>query len=405
MIVRKNLTIGLVGFGVVGEGIYDVVNKTPNLQAKIKKICIKDLKKHRNAPLHLFTNDVNALIEDNEIDVIVELIDDAEAAYHIVKKSLKNGKSVISANKKLIANHLDELIELHREKDVSFLYEAAVCGSIPIIRNLEEYYDNDLLNSFLGIVNGSTNFILTQMNEEGLSYAKALQLAQEKGFAESDPSLDVEGIDAVNKLCIVLKHAYGIILTPEQLLHQGITKIKESDFAFAKTHGFGIKLLASAFRNEHNEITAFVLPTFVSKESQFYTVKNEYNAVLLGSTLADEQFLYGKGAGRYPTSSSVLSDISALSFDYRYEYRKSSFGEDYHFTNDNDILIYLSYPKNTQIELKTFSIQHEFHYHDQQIVVAKVKIAELINSNLLQNNDISIISLENIERLYFQNLN
>ena len=183
----KVLQIGLFGFGVVGEGIYKVLQQTPSLQANIKKVCIKHADKERNAPSDLFTTEYTALLNDQEIDLIVELIDDANEAYKIVSTALRNKKSVVSANKKMIAEHLQELIALQNENGVSFLYEAAVCGSIPIIRNLEEYYDNDLLQSICGIVNGSTNYILTKIIEEGLTYQEALLKAQQLGFAERNP--------------------------------------------------------------------------------------------------------------------------------------------------------------------------------------------------------------------------
>src|SRR6478672_11275195 len=222
----KVLQIGLFGFGVVGEGIYKVLHQTPSLNALIKKVCIKHAEKERNAPASLFTTSYDEILNDPGIDIVVELIDDAKEAFTIVSTALKNKKSVVSANKKMIAEHLPELLQLQEENDVSFLYEAAVCGSIPIIRNLEEYYDNDLLQSVCGIVNGSTNFILTKIFKEQLDFSEALLLAQQLGFAESDPSLDVLGIDAVNKLSILLVHAYGIVEHPQQILHNGIQQIK-----------------------------------------------------------------------------------------------------------------------------------------------------------------------------------
>ncbi|MGB5027197.1 MAG: homoserine dehydrogenase, partial [Chitinophagaceae bacterium] len=199
METHKQLTIGLFGFGVVGEGLYKVLQQTPSLNAAIKKICIKNYGKKRNAPASLFTTDKDELLNDHDINVIVEVIDDADAAFHIVTTALKNGKNVVSASKKMIAEHLPFLLELQQQTGRSFLYESAACASIPVIRNLEEYYDNDLLHSIKAIVNGSTNFILTKIFEEGLDFKQALVLAQQLGFAESNPKLDVEGYDAVNK--------------------------------------------------------------------------------------------------------------------------------------------------------------------------------------------------------------
>lgn len=393
MTTRKKLTIGLFGFGVVGEGIFNVLEKTPSLQAKIKRICIKDGNKKRTPPAELFTTNADDLLEDESIDVIVELIDDADAAYTIVTKAFSKGKSVISANKKLIAWHLDELIQLQRQNNVSFLYEAAVCGSIPIIRNLEEYYDNDLLSSFSGIVNGSTNFILSKMKQEKVSFQEALELAQQLGFAESNPALDVEGKDAVNKLTLILKHAYGISTRPDQLLHKGLQQLCESDFEFAEEQGFTIKLIAQAKCIAYDKIAASVLPTFVSNENQLFHVHNEYNGVLLGSTLADEQFLYGKGAGRYPTSSAVLSDISALGYDYQYEYKKSIFGTKYSLLADAILNIFVSYDTSISIDETSFlSIESKCLNRNRIQLSGKIRQSNLQKATWFYNERVSIIS-------------
>ena len=206
----QKLNIGLFGFGVVGEGIYRILEAKPQLNAQIKKIVIKDIDKLRNAPSELFSTDANDILNDDEINVVVELISDSDAAYQIVTTALKKGKQVVSANKKMISIHHQELIDLQKANDVAFLYEASVCGSVPIIRNLEEYFDNDLLHYVSGIVNGTTNFILTKMGNEGESYQDALKVAQESGFAEADPTADVEGFDATYKLTIIILHAFGV---------------------------------------------------------------------------------------------------------------------------------------------------------------------------------------------------
>jgi homoserine dehydrogenase len=222
METHKQLNIGLFGFGVVGEGLYKVLQQTPSLKASIKKVCIKNASKKRNAPDSLFTTEKNELLFDDEINVIVEVIDDANAAFEIVTTALNNGKAVVSASKKMIAEHLPELLQTQLDTGLPFLYESSACASIPVIRNLEEYYDNDLLHSIKAIVNGSTNFILTKMFEDKLDFSSALLLAQQLGFAESNPKLDVEGFDAVNKWAILLNHAYGIVEHPANILFTGI---------------------------------------------------------------------------------------------------------------------------------------------------------------------------------------
>ncbi|MBB1284776.1 homoserine dehydrogenase [Flavisolibacter sp. BT320] len=360
MSYHQPLTIGLFGFGVVGEGIYHVLNQTPSLNASIKKVCIKHPEKKREAPEDQFTTNYEELLNDPQINLIVELIDDAEEAYKIVTTAFKRGKSVISANKKLIAEHLQELIALQAEHQVSFLYEAAVCGSIPVIRNLEEYFDNDLLQSINGIVNGSTNYILTRLSE-GYTYPEALLEAQQKGFAESNPALDVEGFDPANKLTILLAHAYGIISEPAQLLRQGITKLHAMDAAYASEKGLKIKLVAQAKKLSDGKVAAFVLPQFVKSDSQLFNVNNEYNGVTIESKLADKQFFYGKGAGRYPTSSAVISDISAFGYSYQYEYKKLKRQDKSVLTNNFYLDVFVSFSEWTDVNKWDFEQVTEYH--------------------------------------------
>lgn len=393
MTAHKKLSIGLFGFGVVGEGIYQVLLQTPSLNALIKKVCIKHPEKKRNADASLFTTDYNDLLNDPEINLIVELIDDADEAYKIVTTAFKKKKSVVSANKKMIAEHLAELIFLQQEHDVSFLYEAAVCGSIPIIRNLEEYYDNDLLQSISGIVNGSTNYILTKIGE-GLNYKEALLQAQQLGFAESNPKLDVEGIDAVNKLTILLAHAYGVISKPEDHVRIGITRLHESDANFAKEKDYVIKLTAQTIKLSNGKVAAFVLPQFIKNDSQLFNVKNEYNGVIIESKLADKQFLYGKGAGRFPTSSAVISDVSALTYDYRYEYKKISRHEQYTLTNNYFLRVYISFNDWAEVNRWDFEKVFESHSTDErQYITGLIQVDKLRNAKWYNDPSVSVILL------------
>jgi homoserine dehydrogenase len=339
---NKKLIIGLFGFGVVGEGLYRVLQQTPSLQATIKKVCIKHPEKKRNAPESLFTTEKAALLDDPEINVIVEVIDDADAAFAIAKTSLLNGKAVVSASKKMIAEHLPELLLLQQQTGLPFLYESAACASIPVIRNLEEYYDNDLLHSIKAIVNGSTNFILTRIFEDQLEFDEALQLAQELGFAESNPKLDIEGYDAVNKWTFLLTHAYGIVPRPGDILFNGIQQIQLSDARVAREKASEIKLVAQARKLSDGTVAALVLPQFVRKQDPLAFVRNEYNGVVIESGFADEQFFYGKGAGSFPTASAVLSDISALRYQYRYEYKKLHQSPAIHLADDYYLRVYIS---------------------------------------------------------------
>lgn len=321
--MKKKLNLGLFGFGCVGQGLYNVLHETLGLETEIRKICIKHPEKARTLPAELFTTSAEELLLDPEIDVIVELIDDADAAWEIVKTALRRGKHVVTANKRMVANRLEDLLALQVKYGRSVLYEGAVCGSIPIIRNLEEYYDNDLINRIEGIVNGSTNYILTKVSEGGKTYASALQEAQANGFAESDPSLDVEGFDPAFKLSILLTHAFGVRVKPEGIIRIGIDRLTETDLAYARENHFRIKLVAGAYRIG-DAVVACVAPKYIPEAHTLYAVCNEFNAVSVEGLFAEEQLFVGKGAGGNPTGSAVLSDISALRYDYRYEYRKSS---------------------------------------------------------------------------------
>ena len=388
---QKRQVIGLFGFGVVGEGIYQVLQQTPSLNASIKKICIKDPHKKRSIDGSYFTTSYDDILLDPEINLVVELISDADEAFKIVTAAMKGGKGVVSANKKMIAEHFSELLQLQQESKVPFLYEASVCGSIPIIRNLEEYFDNDLLHSICGIVNGSTNYILTKMLEEGISYPVALQQAQQLGFAEADPSLDVRGIDAVNKLSILLAHAYGIVAHPADILHLGIDHIQFDDAKVAREKGYQVKLTGQARKLANGKVAAFLLPQFVTAESQLYNVKNEYNGVVIQSSFADKQFLYGKGAGRYPTASAVLSDISALRYDYRYEYRKLKNGLN-ELSDDFYLRVYVSFTIWNELNLKDFEWIEEFYAHDhRQYLIGVIHFQKLQQAPWMQKKEISVI--------------
>lgn len=389
----KKINIGLFGFGVVGEGIYQVLSEKPQLNTQIKKIAIKHPEKKRNAPSELFTTEAKEILNDKEIDIIVELIDDADAAFEIVKQAMNNGKSVVSANKKMIAEHAEELIELQRSNNVSFLYEAAVCGSIPILRNLEEYYDNDLLNYVKGIVNGSTNYILTKMKSENQSYELALKAAQEQGFAESNPELDVEGIDAAHKLSIIILHAFGRLISSDQILRKGITSLKSDDFKYAAEKGYVVKLIASCeLQVENKELIPTVFPTFIEKSKTLGLVNNEFNGVLIGSALADEQFLYGKGAGRFPTSSAVLSDISALRYQYKYELRKgirNGFQAEFPLSQK----FYVGFDPKTEIDQNIFeTIEESYTSKNHAYITGTLNLNQLKDSGWLENKAISLIA-------------
>jgi homoserine dehydrogenase len=250
-----------------------------------------------------------------------------------------------------------------------------------------------LLQSLCGIVNGSTNYILTKIGE-GLNYKEALLQAQQLGFAESNPKLDVEGVDAVNKLTILLAHAYGVISKPQDLIHIGITRLQEADARFAKEKNYEIKLTAQTIKLSNGKVAAFVLPQFVKNDSQLFNVKNEYNGVIIESKLADKQFLYGKGAGRYPTSSAVISDISALTYDYRYEYKKISRHEQYVLTSNYFLRLYVSFNDWAEVNRWDFEQVYEFHStEDRQYITGLIQVDKLRNAKWYNDPSVSLILL------------
>jgi homoserine dehydrogenase len=392
MDAHKQLKIGLFGFGVVGEGLYRILQQTPSLQATIVKICIKHPGKQRNAPEELFTTDKNILLNDPEINVIVEVINETEPAFNIVSTALKNGKDVVSASKKMLAEHLNQLLQLQKETGKSLLYEAAACASIPVIRNLEEYYDNDLLHSLRAIVNGSTNFILTKMFEEKLDFKQALLLAQQLGFAESDPALDVEGIDAVNKWSLLLTHAYGIVVNPYDIVFNGIQNIQGGDAVVATEKHYEIKLVGQAKKLLNGKVAAFVLPQFVKADDHLSFVKNEYNGVIVESGFADKQFFYGKGAGSFPTASAVLSDLSALRYQYKYEYKKLYHHIPLELADDFYVKAYLSFDDWKYIPKDKFEWIEEWHAEsDRKYLVGVLSFRELKEGEWWRENKTSLI--------------
>ncbi|MFI5453235.1 homoserine dehydrogenase [Pedobacter sp. UC225_61] len=389
--MSKKLKIGLFGFGVVGQGLHDII-RGQNLNLEVVKIAIKNPGKKRSLEAHLFTTSHDEILNNPEINTIVELIDDADVAFQIVKKALSNGKHVVSANKKMIAIHLEELVQLQAKYGTSLLYEGAVCGSIPIIRNLEEYYDNELLHGISGIFNGSSNYILSKIFNEGLAYETALKQAQDLGFAETDPILDVGGYDPKYKLAIATAHAYGLFINPDHILNVGIQNISDADIQYAREKNFKIKLVPTARKISTKQVVAFVLPKFVKADDFLYNVENEYNGVTVQAAFADKQFFFGKGAGGHPTGAAVLSDIAALRYDYRYEYKKYHQLNGLIHTDKVSIEVYIRYVHEYTIEkLQIENISERFSRNEYKYVIGNVSLKNLIaHRDLLINKDVFI---------------
>lgn len=376
---NKQINIGLFGFGTVGKGLYDVLKKIQPENVSIVKVCVRNVAKHSaEAPELEFTSNADDIFTDSRINFIVELIDDAEAAYGIVKRALQAKIPVVSGNKKMLARHIQEMIQLQRDNDTALLYDASACGSIPVIRNLEEYYDNDLLISVKGILNGSSNFILSKIFNEGKNYAEALKLAQDLGFAESDPTLDIGGWDSLFKLIIITIHAFGVYVEPEQIFTFGIGNMNEHDIQFAHEKRRRVKLVGWAEKVDEDKLVLSVMPHLLSKQKYIYSVEDEFNGVVIKGLFYYKQFMFGQGAGGFPTGSAVLSDITAQLYDYRYQYKKLQSPHQLHFTNDYKVRIYYRYDSPATLNLLEFSTIHESYYSDTyKYVVGDIELSQL----------------------------
>lgn len=376
---NKQINIGLFGFGTVGKGLYDVLKKIQPENVSIVKVCVRNVAKHSaEAPELEFTSNADDIFTDSRINFIVELIDDAEAAYGIVKRALQAKIPVVSGNKKMLARHIQEMIQLQRDNDTALLYDASACGSIPVIRNLEEYYDNDLLISVKGILNGSSNFILSKIFNEGMNYAEALKLAQDLGFAESDPTLDIGGWDSLFKLIIITIHAFGVYVEPEQIFTFGISNMNEHDIQFAHEKRRRVKLVGWAEKVDEDKLVLSVMPHLLSKQKYIYSVEDEFNGVVIKGLFYYKQFMFGQGAGGFPTGSAVLSDITAQLYDYRYQYKKLQSPHQLNFTNDYKVRIYYRYDSPATLNLLEFSTIHESYYSDTyKYVVGDIELSQL----------------------------
>ena len=393
----SNINIGLFGFGVVGQGVFEVIRKSKNAHAEIVKICVHDLNKPRKTAVDpsLLTDRAEDILENPRINLIVEVINDADRAYEIVRTALLKGIPVVSGNKAMLARHLPELIEIQKTHNVALLYDASSCGSIPVIRNLEEYYDNDLLLEVKGILNGSSNYILSRVFDHRESYANALAQAQELGFAETDPSFDIEGYDSLFKLVIITVHALGAYVAPDRIFTYGISTIHESDIQFAREKGVKIKLVAQVVKVSDEHFTMFVMPEFIKPSRYIYSVDDEYNGVVIRGECYDRQFMFGKGAGSLPTASSILSDVMARLHNYHYEYKKQGYLQKPEYTTDLSLKIYVRYSETNILHVLRFEEIHEQYISaESNYVIGTIRLSELIaKRDRLHEKDLFIANI------------
>lgn len=313
----KKIKVGMLGFGNVGTGTYqtlemnrELIEKHVGASVEISKILVNNVTKPRQVvtPDGVLTDNVADIIDNPEIDIVAEVLGGIEPASEYMLKALNNGKHVVTANKAAVAANYDKLFKAAADNGVSLRPEACVAGGIPILNAITTVLGANKFDEILGILNGTTNYILTQMTDNGLDYADVLKDAQAKGFAEADPTADVEGIDAANKLSIMMALAFGHYVHPDDIPTEGISKITKADIDKATADGCKIKLIASA-KNEDGKLTYSVKPVALPIEHPLASVSNEFNAVFVKGNAVGELMFYGKGAGPLPTGSAVMGDI------------------------------------------------------------------------------------------------
>lgn len=313
----KTIKVGMLGFGNVGTGTYqtlemnrELIEKHVGASVEISKILVSDVTKPRQVvtPDGVLTDNVADIIDNPEIDIVAEVLGGIEPASEYMLKALNNGKHVVTANKAAVAANYDKLFKAAADNGVSLRPEACVAGGIPILNAITTVLGANKFDEILGILNGTTNYILTQMTDNGLDYADVLKDAQAKGFAEADPTADVEGIDAANKLSIMIALAFGHYVHPDDIPTEGISKITKADIDKATAEGCKIKLIASA-KNEDGKLTYSVKPVALPVDHPLASVSNEFNAVFVKGNAVGELMFYGKGAGPLPTGSAVMGDI------------------------------------------------------------------------------------------------
>ncbi len=307
--------IAVLGYGVVGSGTVEVFYKNrENLEKKAgEPLDIKyilDLRDFPDSPYaDKFVKDFNVILNDPEVTVVTEVIGGINPSYDFVKSSLMAGKSVVTSNKELVAKKGAELLTIAREKNVNFFFEASVGGGIPIIKPIHACLEANEIKEIAGILNGTTNFILTKMFRDGMAFDEALKIAQELGYAERNPAADVEGVDACRKICILASLSFGRHVYPENVHTEGITKVTLEDVEYMDSYNAKIKLIGCARREENNEISIGVFPAVIKDESQLSGVSDVFNAILVRGDATGDVVFYGKGAGKLPTASAVVSDI------------------------------------------------------------------------------------------------
>ena len=309
------VNVAILGFGTVGSGVADVLTRNSavidqRVDGLVRLKYILDVRDFPDSPYKdLFVKDFSVIENDPEVDVVVETIGGAKVALDFTQRALKAGKSVVSSNKELVATHGYDLLQLAKEHGVSYLFEASVGGGIPILRPLTACLAANELDQITGILNGTTNYILTEMLEKDAAFETALKEAQAMGYAERNPAADVEGLDACRKVCILSALAFGFHVYPDQVATEGITSITAEDVEAATAAHMKVKLLGRTMRTDDGKVCAFVSPHFVPSASQLYHVDGVFNGIVIRGNAIGEAMFYGPGAGKLPTASAVVGDM------------------------------------------------------------------------------------------------
>lgn len=309
------INVAVLGYGTVGSGVVEVIEKNKEMINKkaAQELNIKYILDLRDFPEDPYgdkvVHDFNQIVEDEEVSIICETMGGVGAAYQFTKQALEKGKSVCTSNKELVAKHGPELLAIAKQHNCNYLFEASVGGGIPIIRPLNYSLTAEKIEAITGILNGTTNYILTKMEREGADFADVLKEAQEKGYAERNPEADVEGHDACRKIAILSSLMMGKNVDSEKIFTEGITKVTAADFVYAKAAGKSIKLLARSKAVSEDEVIAMVAPFMINKDHPLAMVNDVFNAVFVTGNMLGDSMYYGKGAGKLPTASAVVSDV------------------------------------------------------------------------------------------------
>ena len=309
------VSVAIMGHGVVGSGVSEILltHKQKLFASVGEELYIKHILDLREFPEHpladRFTKDFNDIVNDIDVDIVVEVMGGLNPAYDFVKQCLLKGKSVVTSNKELVAAKGAELLQIAKDNNTNFLFEASVGGGIPIIRPINQCLVANNVSEIAGILNGTTNFILTKMINEGMDFNEALKLAQDLGYAERNPEADVEGHDACRKICILASLAYGKHIYPDAVHTEGITKITLDDVKYASIWGGVIKLIGKVKQLDNNKVDIMVAPMFIPNKSQLANIDDVFNGIMVRGDCTDDVVFYGKGAGKLPTASAVVADI------------------------------------------------------------------------------------------------